>query len=442
MKHTLRIKHLGPIENCTIEINHFNILTGPQSNGKSTIAKAIFFFRTVKQDILKIMMQGGPQAVTEMDDETWERILNRKLKEKFMQLFGTSWVMPQDMCMEYTYAKGVSISICLDEDTLHWEKNYINITFSKKLTTFLDDLNSRIFTDMTVSQKEYHAQMLDNLFCDEYETVFVPAGRNLITLLSTQLNYIFTSLEGSQLRGIDYVTKQYTELILKLKPMFNEGMEGIWASEKDAKKRSRETNPAINQLIKEANRVLCGKYKYVDGDERLYLDDKRYVKINLSSSGQQEIVWVFNLLFYYLLENKRVFLILEEPESHLYPESQRIVGEILALFSNCKNSALITTHSPYLLGTFNYLLMAYQVPTVKQEVIKKEIHKARWLDPKLTSALFIQDGLAYNAISSEDDLTLIQNDKIDGASQIINDRSDLVLEQLWEECSDGEITGI
>ena len=439
MKHILKINHLGPIDSCTIEINRFNILTGPQSNGKSTVAKAVFFFRTVKQDILKIMMQGGPQAVTEMADESWERILSRKLKEKFMQLFGTSWVMPQDMCMEYTYARGISISICLDKDTLHWDKNFINISFSPKLRTFFSDLDSCIFTDMNVPQREYHSKKLDEFFCDEYETVFIPAGRNLITLLSTQLNFIFTSLEGSQLRGIDYVTKQYTELILKLKPMFTTGMEGIWVSEKDAKKRSKEINPAINQLIKEANRVLCGKYKYVDGDERLYLDDKRYVKINLSSSGQQEIVWVFNLLFYYLLENKRVFLILEEPESHLYPESQRIVGEILALFSNCKNSALITTHSPYLLGTFNYLLMAHQVPSEKQEIIKKTTHKMRWLDPKLTSAVFIQDGKVHDAISSEDDLTLIQNDKIDGASQIINERTDLILEQFWEVEDNGEI---
>ena len=220
--------------------------------------------------------------------------------------------------------------------------------------------------------------------------------------------------------------------------MFATGMEGVWTSEKDAKKRSKEINPAINQLIEEANRVLCGKYKYVDGDERLYLDDKRYMKINLSSSGQQEIVWVFNLLFYYLLEDKRVFLILEEPESHLYPESQRIVGEILALFSNCKNSALVTTHSPYLLGTFNYLLMAHQLPAEKQEIIKKTIHKKRWLDPKVTSAMFIQDGKVHEAISSEDNLTLIQNDKIDGASQIINERTDLILEQLWEVDDDGE----
>ena len=86
------------------------------------------------------------------------------------------------------------------------------------------------------------------------------------------------------------------------------------------------------------------------------------MKINLASSGQQEVVWIFNLLFYYLLEEKKVFLILEEPESHLYPESQRLIAEVLSLFANSDKQILITTRSPYVLGTFNYLLIAAQCP--------------------------------------------------------------------------------
>ena len=95
MNHLLKIKHLGPIEECEIEITQFTVLTGPQSNGKSTVAKAVYFFRTVKQDILQIMMQGGPKVITGKDNMLWERLLTQRLKDKFMQLFGTSWVMPQ-----------------------------------------------------------------------------------------------------------------------------------------------------------------------------------------------------------------------------------------------------------------------------------------------------------------------------------------------------------
>lgn len=437
MSHILKIQHLGPIENCEINLKQFTVLTGPQSNGKSTVAKAVFFFRTVKQDILQIMMQGGPKAITGKENALWERVLSQKMKDKFLQLFGTSWVMPQDMYMEYTYKKDVSIRVSLSDGDHDNVTNYLRIEFSEKIRSHISELEYTNYQNMNAPQKEYEANRLNKLFNDQYDTVFIPAGRNLITLLSTQLNYIFTSLEGSQLRNIDYVTKRYTELILKLKPLFANGMEGLWASEKNTIQRPTPIPSAIKLLLQDANSVLCCKYKYVDGEERLYLDSKRYIKINLASSGQQEIVWVFNLLFYYLLENKKVFLILEEPESHLYPESQRVIGEVLSLFCNCGNSELITTHSPYLLGTFNYLLMAYQCPEERKEAIKGSVHKYKWLNPDNTSACFICNGFLEDAISDDDGMVLIQNERIDGAAKSINQIADLVLEQFWEVESDG-----
>ncbi len=57
MDHKLRLYHVGPIQECDLDLNDFTVLTGPQSSGKSTVAKAVYFFRTVKQDILNIIMQ-------------------------------------------------------------------------------------------------------------------------------------------------------------------------------------------------------------------------------------------------------------------------------------------------------------------------------------------------------------------------------------------------
>ncbi len=56
---------------------------------------------------------------------------------------------------------------------------------------------------------------------------------------------------------------------------------------------------------------MNGSYRYTENEERLYLSDGKYVKINLASSGQQEVVWLFNLLFYYLIEQRKVFLIVK-----------------------------------------------------------------------------------------------------------------------------------
>ena len=49
--HQLIIHKLGPIQHCELSIKKYTILTGYQASGKSTIAKAIYFFRTLKEDI-------------------------------------------------------------------------------------------------------------------------------------------------------------------------------------------------------------------------------------------------------------------------------------------------------------------------------------------------------------------------------------------------------
>lgn len=196
--------------------------------------------------------------------------------------------------------------------------------------------------------------------------------------------------------------------------------------------RTIVNQPAINLLIENARKVIQGTYRYVEGEERLYIDDKKFVKINFASSGQQEIVWVFNLLFYYLLEDKRVLLILEEPESHLYPESQRVVGEVLGLFLNeGKNAELITTHSPYLLGTFNYMLQAGQCPSPASDAVKKKLRKRYWLTKSQVGAHYVRNGAIESAFNTTQELTLIKNELIDDAADQINEMSDFILEQEY-----------
>lgn len=441
MNHRIEIKKLGPIDHCVCEINDFTVLTGPQSNGKSTVAKAIYFFRTIKQDIYKIMEQGGPSAVSESRNAKWSPIMKQRLRSKFLELFGTSWIMPLDLLMTYTYKENVWVRVYLEADRYNPERNYVQFEFSPALEDHLSDLDDQVFTDLSKTLLEKKAQTLVRLFDDPYETVFIPAGRNLITLLSTQLNYIFTSLEDVQKRNIDYITRKYTELILKIKPVFQDGYDVILDSAKnnpELEKKYKKHKTAIKILLERERAILNGSYRYDSGEERLYLDQGKFIKINFASSGQQEIVWVFNLLFYYLLEDRKVFLILEEPESHLFPDSQQGVGELLALFKNEGNQVLVTTHSPYLLGTFNYLLLAGQSDKSIEDKTKELLHKRYWLFPKELAAFFVSGGTLSSAIDDGDDLILIKNELIDGASHRINEQSDSILELNYAVSADGE----
>lgn len=431
----LSLKNFGPITNCELEINQFTVFTGPQSNGKSTVAKAVFFFRTVKEDILNIITLGGPEKTGSRKKNKWIFALKQRMRDKFLYLFGTSWIMPKDMEMRYVYTPDFWLRVFLVPGHNVFD-NYIDFEFSDSFIKYLNELDGRSFENILPSQKDDEKRILEKELDDCYETIFIPAGRNLITLLSTQLNYIFTSLEGSQLRNIDYITRKYTELILKLKPLFGNGMLGLLNSHKKDSELAGHVNKhkdAIRILMQKADEILKGTYRCIDGEERLYLDDKKYIKINFTSSGQQEVVWVFNLLFYFLIEDHPVYLILEEPESHLYPSSQQTMGEVLSLFINENNMGLVTTHSPYLLGTINYLLLPKQLPSDKQRLSKVRIQQPFWLNPPKVTAYFVKDGFLKDAMDYDDDLQLIDNALIDDASVSINELSDYLIEQLQNE---------
>ena len=69
--HRLIINKLGPIERCELDCVPFLTLTGFQASGKSTIAKVIYYFRTIKEDIEELAQKQAFNAVpiSGMEDE-------------------------------------------------------------------------------------------------------------------------------------------------------------------------------------------------------------------------------------------------------------------------------------------------------------------------------------------------------------------------------------
>ena len=171
---------------------------------------------------------------------------------------------------------------------------------------------------------------------------------------------------------------------------------------------------------------MRGTYRYSNGEEQIVLDDGKYVKINFSSSGQQECVWILNLLFYYLLQQKQILFIIEEPESHLFPESQKYITELIALVNNCRHSVVLTTHSPYVLGTLNNLLYAGTIPFNDSKKVSEIISESFLLDYNHFNAWFVKDGRIENCMDSE--IHMIQNERIDEISKVINENFDKLLE--------------
>lgn len=424
------IDQLGPIEHCELKIQDFIVFTGPQASGKSTIAKSIFFFKNIRN---VLYMQIKKQFL--LNDTAWNdslelSIKNRLLKEirsNFLQTFGTTWCMEKTMCLQYFYTDDVSIKISLKPDSI--SPNYVWIEFSYALTEFLDSiekwLKKRNILEL-FDGSSWLKKKIDDFFKDDAEIIYIPAGRSMITLLSTQLNYIYSSMDDMQKRNLDYCTQDYLERILRIKPEFSstiaQMIQNIFSL--TTTKVNKELIYAAAELMKS---ILKGEYRNVNGEERLQVSEDRYVKINFASSGQQEAVWILNVLFYSLLNNKKSYFIIEEPESHLFPNAQKQIAEFISMARSDRNQILITTHSPYVLGTINNLLYAEKISKfVNKEDLQKIIPENEWLSFANMQTFYVQNGKVESC--TDDEFGAIKNEVIDGVSDDINhDYDEMVL---------------
>ncbi len=427
--HKLIIHQLGPIEQCELECTRFMALTGFQASGKSTIAKAIYFFRTIKDDIIELAKEQALNSVPEKGGNSKNELkkrLENHLRDKFLRTFGSSWGMSNEMYMEYQFSPRCTIRISLVNDASYSMPNYIWIALSDDLKGFLQKNNGSLaVTALGVREdtlKQFQEELC-RLFNDKYSVVYIPAGRSMITLLSQQISYLYAMMDDVQKRSLDSCTRDYLERTLRLRSEFSEGLEGLAAYSANGKTLPKEQREQAINLIK---KILRGQYRYSNGEEQIILDNGKYVKINFSSSGQQECVWILNILFYYLLRQPLILFIIEEPESHLFPESQKYITELISLVNNCGHSVLLTTHSPYVLGTLNNLLYAYSVQQSDVKAADKIIPKSFWIDWAQFDSWFVKDGRIEHCMDSE--IHMIQNEKIDEISKVINEDFDKLLE--------------
>ncbi len=128
-----------------------------------------------------------------------------------------------------------------------------------------------------------------------------------------------------------------------------------------------------------------------------------------------------------ILERAGVFAVFEEPEAHLYPESQYSIVRLLALLANMNknNQILITTHSPYILVALNNLLAASCYGEKHPEEIAKIINRKFWININEIQALaFSADGMARDIVDRE--LCMIKAEEIDSASAVMNEEYDKI----------------
>ena len=418
----ITLKNFGPIRDIEIDVKDILILNGLQSSGKSTLAKAIYMFKELPNSIFKFIVSD------KFEIEEFEKSLVVSLRLQLISIFGTTKHF-DNFYMRYDYTDDKYIEIEKDfrsghayikfsqnlkKEIKNVVKKYKEITDSTKHNLLDLDISYLQINKIEILQKV--KQELKLIFQEEHESIFIPAGRSLVSTLSGELKNI-------ESYNFDYLMKDFVQRIFYMRDVFSKDLDEIL---EDRKKLS--SAPINFEKIKLAQKIvkniLQGKYIYENGDEKIVLDDEHFVKIKFASSGQQEVLWILNILYIIILENKSSFIVYEEPEAHLYPLTQYEIFKLIGLYlSNKFNQGIITTHSPYIMSALNNLLFAFKIGN---KDAKKIIPKDLWIDNDRISAYFIENGKAIDMIDKE--THLINTDYIDRASEVLNNDFENLLE--------------
>lgn len=376
------IRNNGPVKNFEMDVEKFNILIGEQAAGKSTVAKSIYFFRTIKTKIIDYLTQvcdSNSYNGVMQGDIRFDRAIKSELKSIFVKLFGYSWDLNPEFYMKYDYEAGLWIQVELK--TGDENRQYISVTYSPELLNLIKKLQMEIqeiyrgnecviktSLVLTNEERKRNHEMIvhkvNEIFHDNKETYYIPAGRSLLTVMSN--NRATMNNAGN----LDLITEMFMMLIDSVRNSFRNGVKKAHLFY-PVERRQFDVNSIADLIVS----IEKGEYFYNGGREflRIEEDSDHPVAINFASSGQQEILWLLNFMYVLLLREENAFLIIEEPEAHIYPLLQKRVMEFIALFTNMQDSSVfITTHSPYILTVANNL---YYAGVLAETGLAKEVYK-------------------------------------------------------------------
>ncbi len=420
----IKIHNFGGITNLEAEFNQINIFIGPQASGKSITVKLIFFFKNIFSDMLQSVL----------NEEDKRKFKNNQI-DKFNNFFPKESRGSSPFLIEYNIVDEVGIRVSKNN-----QEGNIKLEFTEGLDKIFTKLKN-IYRNL---KREIHPNDDRPSFIRKFELenelgnhfynyidkeeiqfcgrqFFIPAGRSFFANLQSN---IFSFL--SENRTLDPFLIEFGSTYEKFKSLHSHQYRA--ASAKDKKTSDEE-----EKLITE---ILSSYYSREKDKDFLVHEDKRKVNLANASSGQQEILPLLIILKVLINRNivfgeNNVTLYIEEPEAHLFPSAQNKIVKLLARLCNSRNNyfqIFITTHSPYVLTSFNNLFLAGQIidkNPEKREQVKSYIHSHEILSIDNVSAYALENGSCRTMLDKE--TGLIDAEILDSVSGKINSEFDNLL---------------
>ena len=378
------IQNFGPIKDATIEIPKFLLLIGEQASGKSTVAKLIYFFRSLKENFTKRMYKQPTRGYS------WKNDFEVPTRQKFIQFFGRP---NQQFEITFYYTHSNTVSIKWDNKTLCIEmsdifKKILRGVPKPQYIVLVSNTNSSDIPriERTFNDSEFVETMNKCFGTMTQDSLYLVAERSSMVRFGNLFERLFSRELESNLRKIAITQNQAIEEILLMQFLDRVALLKDYFSTSN-RQHFTSNDARLKWMLSCMSSILKGEYSN-QSIERISWgkDSKDSVFLQNASSGQQEVIRILQDSIWVIEQNIKAFRVLEEPESHLFPLAQKRLLEFLSSMVNASedNTLVITTHSPYILSSANNLLFASYVASTFPElkdIIQSKIKNISWINP-------------------------------------------------------------
>ena len=200
------VSNFRQISFAEIEIKKLLLLVGEQASGKRTVAKLIYFFKSLKEDYFNLVYENANTS-----DAGLEREFIRIIQDKFQVYFGYTSELEDDFEITFYYnfileaapenrylklSKRGTLSVQFEyayfdeiiRRTRSISQEIVNFTrrqqgVSETSYIAIERTKTRFITDLT--------NRVNELFYDNYSPQFFPAGRNITVSFPEQFQALF-----------------------------------------------------------------------------------------------------------------------------------------------------------------------------------------------------------------------------------------------------------
>lgn len=397
----IEIKNIGPIKEVSeITLNRINVFMGPQSSGKSTIAKIISFCTWVEKDV------ATSQSLSEYQEN---KTYFKEHLESFHKIKGYF------NCDSYIHYKSDVVDIVWEDEkcSISWVDKY---AYKRSKIAYIPSERNMVILP-EARKSEFGNTNIRSFLFDWFEARKKYSNENDLSVLNLGVNYYY--VEGSEEDHIRCKNDD-TEYDILLSNA-SSGLQSItpliamieyltkWIYDEDTISfELDERRQRVSRILAE-EKVLKPYYDQADlpiGDLQKLVNSFNE-KLHEKEEKAVEYFNAYKTISNSLFKTTNSQFIIEEPEQNLFPETQRdlVYHFLKKCLSREGNRLTLTTHSPYVLYALNNCMMA---GLVSDEMEANELNKLKCnrsqINPKDVSIYEIREGIVSATIQGEDGL--------------------------------------